>query len=617
MALTNFGVVDEHSDPANSVLITCYDSRQMVLVFISREAVDDYFRATRLTPQQRNLLIFNNLSKIEPVIGGKYDRGEFTTHIGTGGQQFPRIDLTLADLGQATEKLTDSVLDIAAVAGFQPARLPFETNENSADAAQAGARRSVKARGAVLAAVGTPAPPAGVIAPTPRKRRSAGVHLYEPDVRLSLAQQLRWLKSAGLPENQAKDRLERAFRSRQLRFEPVFASAYDDAEINWKTGQVVLTRHRLPHQRFVPTLLASEFFTYIQPGAPLSDPTDPEDFNEFAFIQFVWMSAGAMGSGTEQRPAAYRFTLRDGQIDIVPERPETLDDGVALDTYRELVAKARELRDRLAGTNSAQRASRSVERLLDALGARFEEVRPGLLLSRIRSIEADHAAFSDELSADAIATYADALQSGRDLLACFPVVRRIEAEGLALHLDRNTDAIPAILVQMDAVKRAAAQSEAVTHEVISALAQNDAAIEDATDVVVRTGLVADKLLVVRNFVAAAISGIASHGRSALGKAGTELSELGSDVWEKIRVGLPKGAGATAALVPPTALVGLAVWLGGPVTGIAVTVTAFKPMARILKSLARDKKPVKDVSAREAKGAGRRSPVRRGRSDYPV
>jgi hypothetical protein len=75
-----------------------------------------------------------------------------------------------------------------------------------------------------------------------------------------------------------------------------------------------------------------------------------------------------------------------------------------------------------------------------------------------------------------------------------------------------------------------------------------------------------------------------------------LSELGSDVWEKIRVGLPKGAGATAALVPPTALVGLAVWLGGPVTGIAVTVTAFKAMARILKSLARDKKSVKDVSA---------------------
>lgn len=94
----------------------------MVLAFISREAVDDYFRAADLTPQRRNLLISGNRTKIEPVIAGKYDRGETTTFVGAGGQQFPRIDLSLADLEQATEKLTDSVLDIAAGTAFQPPR---------------------------------------------------------------------------------------------------------------------------------------------------------------------------------------------------------------------------------------------------------------------------------------------------------------------------------------------------------------------------------------------------------------------------------------------------------------------------------------------------------------
>src|SRR5947207_2608106 len=49
----------------------------------------------------------------------------------------------------------------------------------------------------------------------------------------------------------------------------------------------------------------------------------------------------------DQRPAAYRFTLRDGKIDVLAEVPEPEDRAFALDTYNELVAKTRELCDRL------------------------------------------------------------------------------------------------------------------------------------------------------------------------------------------------------------------------------------------------------------------------------
>jgi hypothetical protein len=52
----------------------------MVLVFISHDAIDDYFRRATLTPPQRNLLIDRNLQSLIPVIAGKYERGEVTTY---------------------------------------------------------------------------------------------------------------------------------------------------------------------------------------------------------------------------------------------------------------------------------------------------------------------------------------------------------------------------------------------------------------------------------------------------------------------------------------------------------------------------------------------------------
>jgi hypothetical protein len=226
-----------------------------------------------------------------------------------------------------------------------------------------------------------------------------------------------------------------------------------------------------------------------------------------------------------QRPATYRFTLRGGRIDVLPEPPEPENREFALDTYNELVVKARELRERLKGTNSTRRVCNSIERLLAALGTRFDDLRPGVLLSRTRSIEADRAAFSDELLPEPLAMMDDTLQSLRDLLAAFPVVRRIEAERLALDLDRNGDAVPIIRRQMDAIKVAAEKSGATTEATISALAQNDAAIADATDLVERTGLVADNLLVFGNFVRVLVGGIASYRAAYSPRAGRSWLRL--------------------------------------------------------------------------------------------
>jgi len=121
-----------------------------------------------------------------------------------------------------------------------------------------------------------------------------------------------------------------------------------------------------------------------------------------------------LGTSIEQRPAAYRFELRQHKVDVLPELAETEDRQFAVDTYDELVAKARELVRRLQDRNSARRACDSVERLLVSLGAKFEDLRPGVLLSRVRTIEADRIAFDSEearaeLFADALSMLDDTL----------------------------------------------------------------------------------------------------------------------------------------------------------------------------------------------------------------
>jgi hypothetical protein len=294
---------------------------------------------------------------------------------------------------------------------------------------------------------------------------------------------------------------------------------------------------------------------------------------------------GALPASTEQRPAAYRFTLRDdGKIDVLAEAPEPQDRGFAIDLYGELVRKTRDLHRRLDGTNVAPRARASIGRLLTALGTRFDDLRPALLLSHELSIAADRSAFSGELSADIIAMMDDVLQTLMYLLAAFPGVRPIEAARAALYLDRNPDAIPAVRQHMMAIKAAAEQAGVATEAAISALGYNDAAIEDAADPVERTGLIGHSLLICRNFVAAAIDAITRYGR----KAGTEVGELVGNTWREIKNELPKGAGEAARAAPIIALVAFAGWCLGPASAI----TQFKPLAQMLKGFARDEKAQK-------------------------
>lgn len=280
-----------------------------------------------------------------------------------------------------------------------------------------------------------------------------------------------------------------------------------------------------------------------------------------------------------QRPAAFRFAIRGGKIDALPEKADILDLEAAKDLYAELKAKAQTLQDRLARTNSDKRAQDSVTRLIESLDAGIHEVRPGLLLSRSRSIEADRAAFNtrkarQELFPDAIAMMDDVLMSARDVMTVFPIVREIEAEQLALEVQRDGHAIQTIQRHTNTIKGVAATSDEVTAAAAAALKAQDADIATARTPVVRARLVADQLLVVRNFVGEVVRIVRTGAKRAatspaLQRAGSEFND-----------GLSQGSKLTGGMLPVVGA-GLLIGLIDPVAGLAAFVGGFKLLGKVL------------------------------------
>jgi hypothetical protein len=107
--------------------------------------------------------------------------------------------------------------------------------------------------------------------------QSARLANPDPNERLTLPEQVRLLAQV-MPEDRARARIDKAFRFREIRYQPEYAVAYEDARIDWASGRVVL--RRLPRQPFTPTLSAAEFFQHFMPSQRfLADtvPTANED----------------------------------------------------------------------------------------------------------------------------------------------------------------------------------------------------------------------------------------------------------------------------------------------------------------------------------------------------
>jgi hypothetical protein len=109
MKLSMFSVVHERGDAApllDDPLIHCQAARQLVLAYVSRTALMDYFRIPgdkRITLQQWNLVVDRNLEAFKRIIEGKFERDEWEVEKRLG-QSYPRMLITLEDMQRSGEQ---------------------------------------------------------------------------------------------------------------------------------------------------------------------------------------------------------------------------------------------------------------------------------------------------------------------------------------------------------------------------------------------------------------------------------------------------------------------------------------------------------------------------------
>ena len=327
---------------------------------------------------------------------------------------------------------------------------------------------------------------------------------------------------------------------------------------------------------------------------------------------------------TAQGPAAYGFYQQDSKLAARPTIGEPADIDTAMELHAEALAKIARLSERCRRTDFLASLRPTVDRLKDRFDGPLGDLKVGLALSNFRSFEAQLKAYDTaenrrELSPQALAEMHDVQLTLDDLLSLYPIVQRIQAAGLALRLQNvPPEALRAPLQELQST--VTKNDECVDASVSEALASSDpdieavektiettkdeAALEEA--IVERGKILAEQLLVVRNFGGAVIRFGADAGRKvargALG-AGRAVGKVGKESLKAASEAIPRGVGkgveegvAAGVIGGIAALVGA---IAGPFAGIATLVAGFQSRAKRLKELEGELKgepPIEDVDA---------------------
>lgn len=289
-------------------------------------------------------------------------------------------------------------------------------------------------------------------------------------------------------------------------------------------------------------------------------------------------------------PSAFGYSVNEGQIVAVPIG--RLDESeFAKDIWADVLEKAQSVRLSLERTQAPPRVLQTLDRFVAELGGSISEVRPGRLLSRSRSLDADlamlsTAAYRDEMPLDAQAALRDLAESVEDLRALFPELLEHETNRIARTIvDGNMSQVQQSLKDVTEI---AAQSPNVEASTVTALEMANVDIneaqqvaEEATDQeviakaeIARSRLLALKAMDVRNFTIAVLKG-----------AARETGQYVNDGLGRVRRGSLDGLEETAKNVTKVGLAVLATKLFGPITGLVV----LNPFSSLLKIFEREVK----------------------------
>jgi hypothetical protein len=294
-----------------------------------------------------------------------------------------------------------------------------------------------------------------------------------------------------------------------------------------------------------------------------------------------------------QRPSIHRFDWRDNQLEasIVTERP--FDSILAAAIIGELREKAAEALRSLTGNNADEIVARAIERLSQTLQAGPDELAEGILLMRANTLAAHNRAYADPKTERerAIRAVLDDLSTSVDnLVDCYPGVRRINANRLALNMQaENAGDVEAAIQDIAELAKAsaiAARSARVAldegrdevrdlNEKLSRESNNPLRVADY--IRTRGEVVASRLLDTTNLVSAVLQ-----------KAGGEIGGIAGDTWREIRKTLPKAAArgigkgtekVLQASIEKAPSVILAYLIAGPWAAVAVLVPRLRGHAK--------------------------------------
>lgn len=304
------------------------------------------------------------------------------------------------------------------------------------------------------------------------------------------------------------------------------------------------------------------------------------------------LSADIAAVGAEiprQAAGAYRFGWVDGALKPLPADPAGDADDVAV-LLAEARRKAEEFLERSARTNIDPFIIRSVALTLEAMPG-DAPVNGLLLRSRTRAVEANAVTFagSPEAPEEIQARLIDLAGSLRDALTCYPKVREMEAESLALYLQsadaaglvRHADAVldaaskaPAEIIHPDSV--AALAEMAKTPEEPGVLPQSPSALRR----------LADRLVVTRNFLAAYVGGAVTATLDRATAGGGKVKAHWDEVRPKIvDAYVQETQSLSANRADCIAIVGLAVALGSAVHPLAAVGIAGYPVIKVYFNIA--------------------------------
>ncbi len=238
----------------------------------------------------------------------------------------------------------------------------------------------------------------------------------------------------------------------------------------------------------------------------------------------------------KQKAAPFAFRVVNGKIDVAPEDAVAIDEQVARDFHAEAKRKAAELKERLARAQADKRLQDSLARLEQILGESIEDIRPGLILSALRSLESDHRAYDTEEgrkehAPDLLAMLDDLAGSVRDLASVYPKTREIIANQFALDLEERPASLEKLEAASDKLAEAAEKHpKVVAPAAAKALREPGRAISESRTPKDRTGQLALRLLSVANFLRIIAS-----------------SKIVRDSGEQISKKVPPAVGVVAAL----------------------------------------------------------------------